>query len=410
MSQQILNIRDNGAYNDDAITSIQHHAYSPYTTSFKCGDEIRIAIQQQELYVLPHDSYIFIEGTVEVQPPANATAQQQVPPCFVNNAAAFLFDEIRYELNGVQIDSNKNVGITSLLKGYCALQSDDMNRLSTASWNINSNAQASAGSVNFCIPLKTILGFAEDYQHILLNAKHELILIRSRNDTNVFVGANDISKITINKIQWMMPHVHVSDSEKVRLLKFIDRKQAIPLIFRSWELYEYPALPTADKHVWSVKTSTQLNTPRHIIIAFQTNRNNSIASNKSHFDHCAIRDVKVYLNSEAYPYENMNVNFSRDEYAILYEMYARFQDSYYHNRSNNQSAPLMSFTQFKTIAPLIVIDCSRQNEMLKKSMVDIRIHLHMNENITANTVAYCLIMHDNLVTYNPYTNAVNRMF
>ena len=29
-----------------------------------------------------------------------------------------MFDEIRYELNGVEIDRNRNVGITSTIKNY----------------------------------------------------------------------------------------------------------------------------------------------------------------------------------------------------------------------------------------------------------------------------------------------------
>lgn len=410
-SRQILNIKNNGVVRDNAITSIQYHAYNPFTTSFNCGDEIRIAIQQQELYVLPHDSYIYIEGDVTIETADGATPAQIIAPNFVNNAAAFLFDEIRYELNGVQVDLCKNVGITSLLKGYCSLQLLDMYRLSTGTWNINSDTRARAAKFNFCIPLKILLGFAEDYQNIILNAKHELILIRSRNDLNAFVGENNIAKVNIKKIQWRIAHVEVSDEEKVQLLKFIDRKQPISMSFRSWELYEYPALPIADKHVWTVKTSTQLHTPRYLILGFQTNRNNTIIANKSNFDHCSLRDVKVFLNSEAYPYENLNLDFASDEYAILYDMYIKFQESYYHERMKNQCyAPLLNFSQFKTIAPLIVIDCSRQNEAMKKSMVDIRVHFQMNRNVGEGTIAYCLIIHDNLVSYNPYTNVVNRMF
>lgn len=73
------------------------------------------------------------------------------------------------------------------------------------------------------------------------------------------------------------------------------------------------------------------------------------------------------------------------------------------------SAPMLSFTEFKNEAPLFVIDCSRQNEALKKSVVDIRIEMQTRENIPANTTGYCMIIHDNILTYNPYTNIVNRL-
>lgn len=80
---------------DDSITNLQHHAYSPYTTSFDKGDEIRISIQQQDLYVLPCDSFIYIEGAIQTNMHADgATEDQKKVPKIVNNVAAFLFEEI----------------------------------------------------------------------------------------------------------------------------------------------------------------------------------------------------------------------------------------------------------------------------------------------------------------------------
>lgn len=109
MSDEILDSRSPIGYNDK-IKNIQYHAYNH-------NDEVRIVIQNQDLNVLPHKSYLFIEGQVEVNPPDGANAAGQIAPNFVNNHAAFLFDEIRYELNGYPIDTCKNVGITSTLKG-----------------------------------------------------------------------------------------------------------------------------------------------------------------------------------------------------------------------------------------------------------------------------------------------------
>lgn len=150
-----------------------------------------------------------------------------------------------------------------------------------------------------------------------------------------------------------------------------------------------------------------MNTPRYIVIGLQTNRNGQIKPNKSVFDHCEIRDIKVYLNSICYPYENMNIDFEKNQYAILYEMYTRFQESFYHDRM--YSRPLLTFTEYKSIAPLIVIDCSRQNETIKKSVIDIRIEMQTKTNLTQTTTMYCMIIHENIISYNPYTSIVNRM-
>lgn len=407
MNSEILDLRAPIAY-DDKITNIEYHSYNPYTNSFNHNDEIRIVIQNQDLYVLPSKSYLYIEGVVTVNAPADAEAAGRVVPNFVNNAAGFLFDEIRYELNGFPIDICKNVGVTSTLKGYISFSSRDIARMEIASWNKESNSAATAGYINFCIPLKSIFGFAEDYQNIIMNCKHELILLRSRSDVNALVGANNISSITINKVQWHVPHVSVSDSEKLKLLQIINKKQFLQLNYRTWELYEYPALPQTDKHIWSVKASAQLNTPRYIVVAFQTNRNNVITADKSRFNHCELNDLKVYLNSECYPYENLNVNFTNLQCAVLYDMYARFQESFYHDRPSCCATPMLTFEEFRLNAPIVVIDCSHQNETLKKGVIDIRIEFKTRQNVPANTSAYCLIIHDNVVAYNPYTNIVSR--
>lgn len=109
----LLNIRGSAGF-DDSISSIQHHSYNPYTTSYNNCDEIRIVVQQQDLYLFPHDSYLYIEGKFDV----DAASADKERPDIINNGISFTFDEIRYELNGFEIDKCKNTGITSLIKGY----------------------------------------------------------------------------------------------------------------------------------------------------------------------------------------------------------------------------------------------------------------------------------------------------
>ncbi|WP_221935982.1 hypothetical protein, partial [Klebsiella pneumoniae] len=123
------------------------------------------------------------------------------------------------------------------------------------------------------------------------------------------------------------------------------------------------------------------------------------------FNHCNITNVKLFLNSQFFPYDNLNILFTKNRYGVLYDMYARFQSSYY-GRTN---APLLSPEMFKTHAPIVVIDCSKQNESIKSSTVDIRIEFEAEGNIPAQTTAYCLILHDTIVTYTPLTGVVKRM-
>jgi len=127
----------------------------------------------------------------------------------------------------------------------------------------------------------------------------------------------------------------------------------VTLAYRSWELYEYPQLPATLNIIWTVKTTSQLKKTRYIIIGFQTNMKNRPAVNASHFDHCRLQNLKVYLNSQNYPYGNLNLNIDNAQLALLYDMYARFQTPYY----DKEPGPLLSCAEYRDHAPLIVIDC-----------------------------------------------------
>lgn len=386
---------------DTSITSMQYHAYNPYTTTFNNNDEVRISIQQQDLYLLPHESFIYIEGTV-----ARITdvAEDVVAPLWNGCQAYFMFDDIRYEMNGIEIDRCKNVGITSTMKGLVSHQRKNRESLKLSSFGAH---QATTNNFSYCIPLSHILGFAEDYKKIILNMKHELILVRSRNDLNCFLGANNALQLTVTKIQWRMPHVKVDDYTKLQLLKHIDDKHSIHMSFRNWDLYEYPTLPETQKNIWAIKTANNLQKPRYIIFGMQTNRNGVINQDSTVFDHNDMRQVKLYLNSECYPYEDSTADFPEHLTALLYHAYSKFQESYYHDRSET-SDPYLPINVFDTGCSLIVFDCSRQNESIKNSMIDIRLEIETRANIPANTRAYCLIIHDNVISYNPFTSIVSK--
>ncbi|KAJ8939154.1 hypothetical protein NQ318_022820 [Aromia moschata] len=171
---------------------------------------------------------------------------------FINNGIAFLFDEIRYEIGGYVIDRVRNPGITSTMKGYVSYAENESGKLLNAGWCPLENPKLTDTKGNFsvCIPLKMLLGFAEDYNKIIMNVRQELILLRSNTDLNSILTnkADEKPKIVLTKIFWKVPHISVGDVEKDKLLGYIDSGKYLDIAFRSWELQEYPLLQETMKH------------------------------------------------------------------------------------------------------------------------------------------------------------------
>ena len=402
----ILSIQS-GVVFDESIAHYELHAHQPYnSSSFNNNDEIRISIQHQDLNLLPSRSSIRIQGRL-----TDKEGKALANTYFINNGICFLFEEIRYELNGIEIDKCKNVGLTTTMKNYPSLNPSHITKIENAGWSgiaAPSSITDSKGFFDVTIPLRMIFGFAEDYTKIIVNIKHELILTRSRTDVDSLrstIDASSMFKIDIKKIEWVMPYVQLSDKHKIHLLKIIEKNKPIAVPFRCWDLYENPFLPLTKQHVWSVKTSGQLEKPRYVIIGFQTERKRNMGKNSSEFDHCKITNVKLFLNSQYYPYGNLNIDFSENRYSLLYDMFTNFQESYY----NKNPAPMVGKNEFKERLPLIIIDCSKQNEILKSGSVDVRLEFEAQENFPEGTSAYALIIHDRIIEYNPMSGDVRKL-
>lgn len=399
MTNDILNIKNSIAQDED-ITSQQFHTYAPYTTSFNNNDEVRIPIQSQDLIVLPSQSYIYIEFTTAKRDGAPFADGEAI---FSYNFTAHMFSEIRYELNGIEIDRNKTPGITSTMKCLVACKSAD--ERSYVLFNENSNKNIAAGTYCMLIPLRFIFGFCDDFRKVILNSKHELILVRSRSNVCIYQANTDMLSLTINKIYWKMPHVSLSDQAKLTMLKTISRNESLYIPFRSWDLYELPVLPTTNRHTWSVKTTSQVRKPRYVIVAFQTFRS-TVVNDSSEFDHCNISNVKLYLNNERYPYDDLNMSIAQNRFHEMYYMLQNIQQTYYNEMSfyNPTGYDLTNYLS----KPVFAFDCTRSDESVKSGMVDVRLELEASANFPANTAVYCLIIHDNIVRYSPFSSVVHR--
>lgn len=418
MTSEILAVNEDVVF-DDSIAGLEYHTHTPYASSrYGNNDEIRIAVQQQDLYTLPCHSVLYIEGKLAKKDGTAVDTELALD----NNAMAFLFEEIRYELAGVEVARTRRLGITSTIKNLLSLDANEQGSSTiTACWAHPSTATTTLktmlgtdGHFSFTVPLKLLMGFAEDYERIIVNQKQELVLLRTATDTDALhynkAGATPDYALTLEKVYWKLPEVKPSDRQKAILLRSVEQDRPIAIAFRNWEIHEYPLLPQSQIQTWTIKTATELEKPRYVVLAFQTGKKGDVKKRSSTFDHCNLKNVKLYLNAQYFPYDNLNLSFDSNRYGLLYDMYARFKSSYYHNDTNGKSvAPTLTPADFKTYAPVVVIDCSKQIESVKSSTIDVRLEFEADKEFPSATTAYCLILHDVVYEYTPLSGIVRRL-
>lgn len=409
----ILRVNEDLKFNT-SITNIElrdHEAFAG--TRYGNADEICIEIKNQDIYTLPCESLLYVEGKLLGKDGSVSTNTK-----LVKNFLAHMISEIHYKINNVEIDQTRNVGVASFLKGMVSFSPDKLRRLTKSGWSTGKSTtllNIEDGCFNVALPLNTLMGFFEDYTKILINCKQELIILRSQNDFNAVVttptpgaGANpattEETQIIITKLKWKMPQVEVDDKTKLRLMSYLREDKPIFLGFRSWFIAEKPMPTTVTRDEWQMQAVSPIERPRYIIVAFQTGKRDIVTADINSFDHCDVKNIKAYINGKRYPYVDYNMDIKRKQCAMLYAAYDSFQKSYY----GTDPKPLLSYSDFIEMGTIFVIDCSKQNESLKSSSVDLKLEIEAANPFPANTTAFCLVIHDKIVEYNVLTNMVRK--
>lgn len=324
-----------------------------------------------------------------------------------------MFDEVRHELNGVEIDRVKNVGRASTMKLRTASRTSKLSSYASycSTMEVTTPVHNAERVIDVTIPLSVWFGFCDDYNKIILNARHQLILNRYRDTLNCVQGggaANTAARVTleIRKIIWKMPHITLSDNVKLGMLNYLSKNRKITVQHRSMDIVEFPTLPVAESNMWTVKTVSHLNRPRFVIVGLQTNRNSRHTINASKFDKCHMKELRLHLNSQTFPYHMIEFDIANLKMSELYHMYSNAQSSYYNN-TEGQNLFKLSVVDFQN-SPLYVFDTSRADESLIDSSVDIKVEMKSSANVAANTAAFCLIIYDNEFTYSPFDGVVER--
>ena len=414
---------------DETIEEYEYHEYEPVTgTSLNNAGEIRINIETQDLFTHPSESYMIIEGKLTKNDDtlyANADAV-----ALTNNGIMHLFNNVKYQLSGQEIESLFYPGQSTTMLGLLKYPDDfsksvGLNQL----WYKDSATTASIadnigfairqkyliqeptpkGTFSFRIPLKHVFGFCEDYNKIVYGLKHTLTLIRKSDNDAIFRAADvNAGKINIQKISWFMPHVLPADAEKFQLYKTIESKSKLPVAFRMRQC-DAISVPQSTSFTWRLTVKSSPEKPRYIIVGFQTDKDSNQTKNPSLFDNVNVTNMYVMLNSTRYPMVDYNMSFTKQQFSRVYGDAASFRARFY-NMDELVSNPNITPSDYKTLYPIFVFDVSKQSERLKTSVTDIQIKAQFSQNVPANTQAYAIVISDRMLTFQSDGNKMSVIY
>jgi hypothetical protein len=397
---------------DESIHKVETHDYEPQigTDLNREHNDIKIIIQNQDQFLLPSESCLYIEGALTKEDGSNYNFKDD-KISIINNGLMYLFDRVSYRIGNEEIEGYSYPGIATTLKGLTTYQRNSKenmmffwsidtkkNEKSNDGFNERSDYLGAAdGQFNATIPLKHIFGFCENYDKVIYGVKHDLTLRRG-DDANALFKTSDKDpnqqykvgdgKITIKRLIWKMTAYKLSDEFKIKLYRQIKDKIRISIAYMNRQLEQTIMSPNQKFLDWTLTPSSGTQRPRYVILAFQTGKDNSQLSNNALFDHCNMKNAYIQLNNERYPEQNLQIDFDSNNYAVVYKMMIDYA---------SQTNCAVAYKDYRFLHPIFVFDISRQNERLKDSPIDMKIKAEFNNNIPDNTHAYALILSDRII-------------
>ena len=129
------------------------------------------------------------------------------------------------------------------------------------------------------------------------------------------------------------------------------------------------------------------------MLDFKQIKNETQEQNSSIFDSVNLSTASAKLNNVNYPAEDIVINFGKNDYAVLYQMFDDFKKEYY-GFNSLVGGTQVNFAAFKNLFPIIVFDVRHQSEKLSVGIIDMQLKFKFHEAVPANTMAYVTIISD----------------
>jgi hypothetical protein len=249
------------------------------------------------------------------------------------------------------------------------------------------------GHFSFLIPFDHIFGFGY-YEKVVYNIKHSLKFTRKSNDNLAIHRANGVpnGKIKLSSITWRVPQVKLELTKLIEMRDIIESKQLIPVGFQARST-DSTVVNERNHFSWRTNVISGVEKPRWIIVGFQTDKNETQEQNSSIFDSVNLSTASARLNIANYPAEDIVVNFGKNDYSVLYQMFDDFKKEYY-GFNSLVGGTQVNFATFKNLYPIIVFDVRHQSEKLSVGIIDMQLKFKFHEAVPANTMAYVTIISD----------------
>lgn len=366
----------------------------------------------------------------------------------------YLFSEIKYEINDIEVERIKNPGQTTTILGLASYPDDyssssalklcwtkdTTKNADSHEFNVIPAGQIPAGGVRptknpnynqgfairkaylmspdndrdkgcfeFVIPFNHIFGFG-NYNHTIWGVKQALTFTRCNNDLAIFrANTVDDGKVRFDQIIWKIPQIRIESTKVLELRSNLFNKEEILMAFSSRNAESFNVERDVKEFSYTITRSSGIKKPRQIFVAFQVDKKADQTKNPAVFDHITLRKAILTLNGNRYPAFDYLTDYKKNQYGNLYEWFDNFESDF-NNLNPFIVGSQVNYPAFKTLYPIIRFDITHQSDTIKSGVVvDIQLDFTTEDDTPANTKGFIVILYDKVVKLTPLSEKASEV-
>ena len=368
----------------------------------------RFNMNQTSLNLHYRHATLILEGQIKVKADNSVikTTDLNAP---VHNMCAHMFQQCKFSLGGVLIESVSYVGHVStvmeaILAEKCVGESVGLQYLykpdegdgAAANANVGWKTRqgwlfrpTTKGKFTARLPLNTIFGAFENFT-LLSSYVGEIEFVRSANNV-LFHRAAAASKewnVTFDNVKLEIPVAKPTQIESLRILEDIAKKEHYLYSFRRRSAILAPVPKEIQDFQLTVCNESQQERPKFLFVVFQTQHGTDQTDNYSIYKHANVESIFTKLNNVQIPENIVQAD-------MLENNYGRFFSDLIELRSNYPfPTSAIDCCNFRELFPIYSFDLSKHEQQIASSSVVCEILVRFKEPTPEHLRCYAIWVSD----------------
>ena len=370
---------------------------------------IRFSVNQENIFCHWKNAFLELRGHLKPKTGEPKTFDKKAKIAFIMNAIPHMFSNAKLTLGSRVIEAINNVGHVSSLMHYTLLARSKMkcNGLSFlwAPDTENTTADANKGFLlrrdfildrpktpgffSLRIPLSMIFGFMENFVimrgypvaiELVRGADHSALF---RADTGVVEGKIEFEKLMLN-----VPIVEPSNTVTVETLRGLSDPKNYLYSFRRRSGLSAPIPSKILEHQMTVVTTTMVERPQVLWIAFQKDMTSDQKTNNAIYWHGNVQQMTMEVNNVQFPISPVSADFDENDPGMFYTMSQQVRENYLQISDAYTEGNMLNPPNFVDLFPVYVLDVSKQNFTVGAKSVSTKLNVRFKTATPENMIVH----------------------